>query len=189
MDVYLNLPWISSYKAYGYNYFLDFVDKVSIFDIIMKILDLETASIIEYSPLSNDSKKAGIGRIAPLHKTLTLEEICENIKCKLQLDYLRYCGRDNMKINKVAVINGSGEEYIKKAKKLGAQCIITGDTTYHFISDCNEEGIAVIDAGHFETEWPALIVIGKLLENTLKLMGFDNSVIMSKTCKTPYKYK
>ena len=55
-------------------------------------------------------------------------------------------------VNKIAIINGSGQDFIGKAVSKGADCIITGDTTYHFASDYKEMGINIIDAGHFASE-------------------------------------
>ncbi len=102
---------------------------------------------------------------------------------------LRYSGEDSLKIKKVAIINGSGQDYFNKAKSLGADCVITGDTTYHYVSDLIEEKIAVIDAGHFHTEWPALQCFYKWLKNRIEKMGFKNDVLLAESNFSPYKYK
>ena len=60
-----------------------------------------------------------------------------------------------MHISKIAVINGSGQDYFNEAKNRGAMHYY-GNTTYHYVSDFEEQKIAVIDAGHFATEWPAM---------------------------------
>ena len=158
-------------------------------DILGSLLGFTNLEMIE--PILNKEniyEGAGIGRITTLEETITLKCLCKNIKNALGAAIIRYCGDDAMEINKIAIINGSGEDYFKVAKGLGAQCIITGDTTYHYINDYNEMGIAIIDAGHFETEWPALKVVANLLEKKIRIKGFNNSVIISECTRSPYKY-
>ena len=159
-------------------------------DILGSLLGFTNLDIIE--PIKNKAniyQGAGLGRITTLEEKITLKSLCENVKKSLDVEVIRYCGDDDMEINKIAIINGSGENYFELAKELGAQCIITGDTTYHSISDFNEMGIAIIDAGHFETEWPAMKVMAKFIENEIRVRGFNNSVIISECSKSPYKYK
>lgn len=164
--------------------------KGGINDIIMQLLGFEKYETISLSDKrKDDDYSTGIGRIAVLDKSTTVLELCEKIKRDLNVSMLRYSGKDNMEIKKVAVINGSGQDYFNAAKRLGADCIITGDTTYHYVSDLNEEGVAIIDAGHFGTEWPAMEVFSKWLKNKLELMGFNNLVYISEFNRSPYKYK
>lgn len=155
-------------------------------EIIMNVLDFNESRILETSALNS---KAGIGRITILDETSTLEELIDKVKLKLKLKSLRYCGDEGKAINRVAVINGSGQDYIAMAISAGAECIITGDTTYHYISDYNEAGIAIIDAGHFDTEWPAMKVVAEIINKGIELLGFNTSIIMSKASINPYKFK
>jgi putative NIF3 family GTP cyclohydrolase 1 type 2 len=93
-----------------------------------------------------------------------------------------------MTIRKLAVINGSGEDYFKSSFNAGADCILTGDTTYHYVSDYSEMGIGIIDAGHFETEWPPMKIFAGILKDKLNKLGYANSIILSERCKSPYKF-
>lgn len=164
--------------------------KGGINDIIMSLLGFNNYSIIEPSERASDSEEnSGIGRIAKLDEVVTLEQMCKKIKESLNIPFIRYSGDESMKIKKVAVINGSGQDYFNLAKRRGADCIITGDTTYHYVSDFNEEKIAIIDAGHFDTEWPAMKSVAKWLKDALEAKGFDNSVLLSEASRSPYKFK
>ena len=60
-------------------------------------------------------------------------------------------GNLNDKINKVAVVTGSGADMFK-AKRSGADVLITGDMKYHDAQDALDIGMNVIDCGHFDTE-------------------------------------
>lgn len=164
--------------------------KGGINDIITETLGFKPLKTIELaSNRDSGDYNSGIGRIAELEESITLKELCCNIKSALELPYIRYAGEDSMVIKKIAIINGSGQDYFYAAKKMGADCVITGDTTYHYVSDYSEEGIGIIDAGHFGTEWPGIKVVAKELENRINKLGFNNNVIISENVKDPYKLK
>lgn len=159
-------------------------------DTVMKLLGFPKYITMDLSKeRAIDDNKSGIGRFATLDCSITLDELCTKIKRALDISNLRYAGSDKMAISKVAVINGSGQDYFLLAKEMGADCIITGDTSYHYVSDFSEEGIAIIDAGHFGTEWMAFKALAKILQNKINSVGFNCSVLLSESIKDPYKYK
>lgn len=155
-------------------------------EIIMKLLGFNESEIIE---TSCEAFEAGLGRIGILEEAKSLEELIKQVKNSLNVGTIRYCGDENKMLRKIAVINGSGQDYISKAIAKGAECIITGDTTYHYISDYNEEGISIIDAGHFDTEWPAMKIVSENIEKEIKFLGLNNMVLLSEFTVNPYKFK
>lgn len=159
-------------------------------DILVKTLGFSNSAVIEKSTASgfNDGN-SGIGRIVGLNKKITLLELCEIVKEKLNLTNVTYIGEDDKLIEKIALINGSGSGYMDMSRGMGADCIITGDVTYHYASDYNEIGVSVIDAGHFGTEWTALKKIKSVLKSEINRLGHNNSVLLSEVIKNPYKMK
>jgi len=153
-------------------------------DILMGLLGVKEARVLEAAAGEAGS---GIGRVASLDEPVKLAELTDRVKEALGLSFARYSGDDEKAVTRIAVITGSGQSFFGAAVKEGAECIITGDTTYHHVSDLREEGIAVIDAGHFGTEWPALKVFSKWFESKLKDMGFSNSVVLAESNSCPYK--
>lgn len=166
------------------------VAKNGINDLITEILGYENSIVMERleENLSFEQYR-GIGRMVTLKKPVTLEKLCLQIKNKLNTPQLRYAGNENSLIKKVAIINGSGQDFFSLAKAKGADCIVTGDTTYHYVSDYKEENISIIDAGHFATEWPAVKAVANVLREKLNNEGYKNSVIVSENSKDPYKFK
>lgn len=154
-------------------------------DTIVNMLEFKSEEIIDRHKADNN---AGIGRIVTLEKVLTLKEIIEKCKTAFALEGLRYSGELDKKIEKLAIVNGSGQSYFESARKLGAELIITGDTTYHFVSDYSEMGMAILDIGHFKSEWPVLIEVNKKLEKEIKEMGEPLEFIISKQSKDPFKF-
>lgn len=147
---------------------------------ITKLLGFNTSELLSVN--KNDTK-AGLGRIVDLNEEKPLADIIDIVKSNLKISNLRIVrGKD--KIRKIAIINGSGQDFISKAVSKGADCIITGDTTYHFASDYKEMGISILDIGHFSSEW---LVFLKVMENiTMKFN--DVEFIVSNTANDPYEF-
>lgn len=158
-------------------------------DIAAQILGYDEFTIIEKTSVPEyNNGKNGIGRLIKLNTPVKLRELCEKVKNTFNTPFVRYTGEDDKEINTIAIINGSGEDFFAISKAKGADCIITGDTTYHYTSDVKEEGIAVIDAGHFATEWPPMMHFGKKFEKLLRENNFDNKVYISEKMQDPYKF-
>lgn len=156
--------------------------KGGINETIVQMLGFDSGKIIEPNNTEN-CKECGIGRIVKLENEISFSNMVDIVKKKLCIKNMRIVrGCENVKT--LAIINGSGQDFFYEAKKLGADCIITGDTTYHFASDFKEMGISIIDAGHFSTEY---LVFLKTLE-FLKEKFTDVEFIASKKCEDPYEF-
>lgn len=151
-------------------------------DTLVKILGFEKGIIMEKNQFNNE---AGIGRVVELNKEMTGFEIVDNIKSSLGVKNLRFAGDLNQVVRKVAIVNGSGQDYFGDAKKLGADLIITGDTTYHFVSDYKEMGLNILDIGHFNSEWPVLINVSEKVKEKL---DSDVEFVISKESKDPFEF-
>ena len=152
-------------------------------DEFVKLLGFEESKIIEVAP---SDPTAGVGRIVQLSEHTTVERIINRIKDKLNLQNLRYSGELDKKVRTISLVNGSGEDYLQQSYDLGADLLITGDTTYHFVSDYEEMGLSVIDIGHFNSEWPLVMSLAENIKKILEPMGVE--VILSKVIKDPYNF-
>lgn len=149
-------------------------------DTIVSILGFDNFKILEKNKRDD---KAGLGRIVSLNESIQLEDLISKIKKSLNINNLRVVkGKD--KVNKIAIINGSGQDFIGKAVALGADCIITGDTTYHFASDYKEMKISILDVGHFASEQ---IIFFNVMEN-LKEKFKDVEFITSTVEEDPFSF-
>lgn len=79
---------------------------------------------------------------------IEFDDLITNIKNKLLLETVRYCGNRNDVINKIAVIGGSGSEYISLLSN-NVDCLITGDLKYHDYQLALSHNLKLIDIGHF----------------------------------------
>lgn len=151
-------------------------------DTLVEILGFNEGIIMDRNQVDSE---AGIGRVVELTNEMTVLEIINLIKSSLGIKNLRYAGDLNEVIKKIAIVNGSGQDFFGDAKKLGADLIITGDTTYHFVSDYKEMGLNILDIGHFNSEWSVLI---KVSEKVKERLDSDVEFIVSKEAKDPFEF-
>lgn len=142
-------------------------------------LEVTTANVKD----SDAATSIGLGSVGELDNTLSLEKCAELVKESFGIDRLRVVGDLQHNINRIAILPGSGKSYIKKAIKEKADVLITGDIDYHSAVDALEEGICIIDAGHFDTEHFFVEYIAKYLEENLE---FSNIQVNIATEKSPF---
>ena len=115
--------------------------------------------------LENTDKSLGIGRIGCLNEKTSVQLLCEEIKESLDVRNVRVSGDLNKKVERVAIVGGSGEKFIYEAFKQNADVLITGDITFHQAQEAIELGLVVIDAGHY---------IEKIMKSAVKDYLEDN---------------
>jgi len=122
-----------------------------------------------------------MGRIGTLETTMTAENFACHVKKVLNADNVRLVSAGDFPIKKVGLCGGAGAEFIQKAKFFGAQAFVTGDVKYHEAQAAVENGIHVVDAGHFATEFPIVHVLADYLRGELK--SFDVEIFEDTTAK------
>jgi dinuclear metal center YbgI/SA1388 family protein len=113
--------------------------------------------------LENQLGGFGYGRIGKLDQKVKLGEFEDRIKQILSSRAIRMIGDPNRLIEIVAVCTGSGKKFIPDALKAGADVYVSADIGYHDFLDADALGLIVIDAGHFETEFPGVAVLAERL--------------------------
>lgn len=102
------------------------------------------------------STRAGLGAVGVLPEAEPLERFLARAAERLEAGALRYVGDDRAEVRTVAVCGGSGSSLIGRALSAGADAFVTADVTYHtFFEPLAPDGtprMALIDAGHYETE-------------------------------------
>ena len=77
----------------------------------------------------------------------------------------RFADGENI-INKVAVCGGAGaDDFLFVSAEMGADAIISGEIKHHIFLAAKDMGVTAIQAGHFETENPAVSALMKYISN------------------------
>lgn len=151
-------------------------------ETIVNLLGYSTNELIEVNKMARNDNE-GLGRIVRLEDFIKLEDLIEDIKEKLNVKSLKVV-KGCEKVKNIAIINGSGSDFFEKAYKKGADCIITGDTTYHYASDYKELGVSIIDTGHFSSEWIVFLQVINKLRDKLQ----DIEILISTKSEDPYTF-
>ena len=110
----------------------------------------------------------GIGRIGRLPNPIQLSEFAKIVGKVLDYEPIRYWGADQTLIRCVAVVGGSGGDYLAQAKHAGVDVLVTGETRHHHTWEAIARKIALIDAGHGPTEMPGVKKLADYLKEHLE---------------------
>jgi GTP cyclohydrolase I len=133
-----------------------------------------------------DDANAGMGRIGRLPRVQTLKGLIAQIKASFRLDYIRYAGNPELKIDQAAVCSGSGSSLIPAFLSTAAQVYISGDLRYHDARDIQEAGRALIDIGHFHSERLILDPLAGRLKETADAKGWQLDIQVCRLQRDPF---
>ena len=120
----------------------------------------EKLSLKDVEPFGEDGIM--MGRVGYVDET-SLDEFAGFIKNTLGSPAVLYNGQ--LPVRKVAVLGGSGEDFICAAKRCGADTFVSGNIGYHVMADAKENGINLIEAGHYFTEAPVLEYLADMVRD------------------------
>ncbi len=106
--------------------------------------------------IEQPNTQTGLGALGRLDAPMPLSDFLQRVAERLQAGSLRYVGDLKSTVETVAVCGGSGSSFTGQALRAGADAYVTADVTYHrFFDVLDTDGrprMALIDAGHYETE-------------------------------------
>ncbi|MGH8913170.1 MAG: Nif3-like dinuclear metal center hexameric protein, partial [Acidimicrobiia bacterium] len=109
----------------------------------------------DIEPFGADEMEAtpAIGRVGGFE--LTLDALESKIAEVVGSNGLRVSGDRARRLDRVAVIPGSGSDFIERAAEV-ADALVTGDVSHHRTVHAADLGLAVVDPGHIATERPGM---------------------------------
>ena len=150
-----------SYYAMHTNY-----DVLGMAELSEKILGIRDTEVLDIT-MEKEGIPEGIGRIGSLEHPMTLKECCVYIKHKLNLGSLKVFGDMDAKVSRLAISPGSAKSVIGAGAAKRADVLVTRDIGHHDGLDAVEQGLAVIDAGHYGTEYIFIDDMKRFLEDKL----------------------
>lgn len=138
-------------------------------------------------PLQTVSNEYGMGAIGDLPRPVKLSSFFSTVRTSLGAEGLRYAGNPSKQVQRVAVCGGSGSELIDAALNRQADVFVTADVKYHSFHEASEE-MALIDAGHFETEYPVVNALVTRLKSFVKQRGSAVPVHTARTSTNPVHF-
>ncbi len=146
-----------SYYAMHTNY-----DTRGMADLAAGLLKLDECTVLEEV---RDGE--GIGRVGVLPGRMTLEECAGLVKEVYDIPNVRLFGPPDAQVRLAAVCPGAGKSTVKEALRFGCDVYITGDIDHHTGIDAVDQGLCIIDAGHYGIEHIFMKDIRDYLEKVL----------------------
>lgn len=150
-----------SYYAMHTNY-----DVLGMAELSGNVLGLKETEVLDITS-GTEEKPEGIGRVGSLPDTMTLKECCVYVKERLKLGSVKVFGDMESEVGRLAVSPGSGKSAVRPAIEKGADVLVTGDIGHHEGLDAVEQGLSIIDAGHYGTEYIFIEDMRRFLEEKL----------------------
>lgn len=142
----------------------------------------EVQDILGYSEKTGEPY--GIGRVGMLPKPMTVRECALYVKERFQLPSVKFFGDPDRMVERAALCPGSGRSLVDAALKAKAEVYITGDFGHHDGLDAVDQGLSVIDAGHYgiehifiehmtaymKTHFPELVIEGAPIHHPFEVL-------------------
>ena len=155
-------------------------DILGMADLSADYLRLTDREVLSVTAETQDGKD-GFGRVGELPRKMSLKECGEFVKNALSLNDVKIYGDPDTQVEKAAICTGSGKSMISDALAKGAQVYVTGDIDHHTGIDAVAQGLTIVDAGHYGTEY----IFMKAMEKVLKEQ-YPNLQITCAKVQSPY---
>jgi dinuclear metal center YbgI/SA1388 family protein len=138
-------------------------------------------------PIENAHPLFGMGAIGDLPRPVTLTTFLRRIRKSLGTGTLRFSGDPHRKIARIAVCGGSGSKLLENSINRHADVFVTADIPFHTFQQAAGR-IALVDAGHHETEYPVLATIAGKIREACRMRGERTPVAVSAVRTNPIAY-
>lgn len=152
-----------SYYAMHTNY-----DTRGMADLAARMIGLQECTVLEEV---RDGE--GIGRVGVLPGIMTLKECARLVKDAYGIPSVKLFGDPETKVRSAAICPGAGKSTMKEALKFGCDVYITGDIDHHTGIDAVDQGMCIIDAGHYGIEHIFMEDVKAYLEKVLTGVHMD----------------
>lgn len=142
------------------------------------LADILSLSCVE--PIYEDG--VPLGRVGVLKEPLEAEDFARVVKETLGAPFV-LLSDSGRKAKRVAVVGGSGSDFIEAARGVGADTLVSGRLGYHEMTDApdySSSPINLIEAGHFYTEHPVCETLRRFIlkiDSTLECEIFSSNII------------
>jgi len=95
-------------------------------------------------------------------------------------------GRPEQIISRVALCGGSGSDLWPMAVDENSDLFLSAEIKHHIAREAEQMGKAIIDAGHFYTEWPIVPALAEFMKQQTLDRGWDLKVDIFDDERSPF---
>lgn len=145
----------------------------------LQMTDLEP---LEETGVDTDGENIGIGTVGNLPKKMTVRDCCEYVKQAFSLKHVKVFGDLEKEVQRAALCPGSGKSLVGSALEKQAEIYITGDIGHHDGIDALDQGLVILDAGHYGVEHVFIDQMKEFLEKE-----FPQLKVYTEPIKEPFQ--
>ncbi|MCD4754231.1 MAG: Nif3-like dinuclear metal center hexameric protein [Deltaproteobacteria bacterium] len=153
-------------------------------DLLADALGLSDVKPLQTSEPNPPS--VGLGRIGNLPYGCKLSEIMLKVSSMLRNPCLSVVGHPEQMITRVALCGGSGSDLWPMAVDEDADLFLSAEIKHHIAREAEQMGKAIIDAGHFYTEWPVVPAMAEYMKQQASDEGWDLKVDIFDDERSPF---
>lgn len=119
----------------------------------------------------------GTGVYGELNKEYTLDNFAKLVGERIRDENIRFFGRKDSKVGKIAIISGSGgkdDSIATLCKDKGIDTYISGEFRHSTVLEFLHNGVNIIEFSHYESERIFIDIMFNYLHNT---MGFNGEIV------------
>ena len=132
-------------------------------------LELTDVKVLQVT--TDEEIPQGIGCVGKIKEPSSLKDFAKYVKQQLALDDIHIFGDAKKKIETVAFSSGGvNASIIADAISAGADVLITGDVSHNKGLDAVSAGMAIIDAGHYGTEYVFMPFVQDILSEIFPMV-------------------
>lgn len=113
---------------------------------------LEIQSTDPIVPNRANPEMPGPGRIGKIPAATSLREFAQKVKDSFSLPRIQVVGDLDSNIQRIATACGSGGSFLSKAASRGAECLVTGEATFHSVLEARARKVSMVLMGHYFSE-------------------------------------
>jgi dinuclear metal center YbgI/SA1388 family protein len=103
-------------------------------------------------PLHPSPTKCGAGRIGRLPKGVPLIDFAGTVKTVFRARCVQVVGEPGMPVERVAIVCGSGGDFVQDASEAAAHVLLTGEARFHDCLAAKAAGLGMVLVGHHASE-------------------------------------
>ncbi|MDR0446351.1 MAG: Nif3-like dinuclear metal center hexameric protein [Oscillospiraceae bacterium] len=151
-------------------------------DALAKAAGLGSVELLSEDGRYSDGTPFSYGRIGVLENPTGMRDYMTFLKSALKTHGLRY-HNSGRRVSRVAVVGGSGGDYLRAAFEHGCDTLVTSDVKYDVFLDARELGINLIDADHFCTENVVTPELRRVISETFPTISCKTSTKHGQTAR------
>ena len=116
---------------------------------------------IDVYPLEAPLLEQGVGRVGRLADAISLAELADLAVRKTGAEASQVVGDPDRQVQKVALVCGAGDSFIRQCKAVGADVLLTGEVRFHQALEARAAGLGLVAVGHHASERPAVEMLAQ----------------------------